>query len=95
MGEEAEPLYDDDTMRIMSEAYAAADKELGASGKALQVTMAVAIIRALNEGERDAERLAALAVSEVRGEGDGKVEAKPDPNPPLRPGWNNLVSLLS
>ena len=95
MGEEAEPLYDDDTMRIMSEAYEAADKELGVSDKVLQVTMAVAIIRALNDGERDPKSLAALAVSEVRGEGDGKAAAKPEPNPPLRPGRINLASLLS
>jgi len=70
MGEKAEPLYDDDTMRIMSEAYAAADRKLGVSDKALQVTVAVAIIRALNDGERDAARLASLALAEVGIEAD-------------------------
>jgi len=87
VGEEAEPLYDDGTMRIMSEAYEAADKQLGVSDKALQVTIAVAIIRALNDGERDPKRLAALAISEVRGEGSGRIEAEPDSEPPRRPGW--------
>jgi len=75
MGEEAEPLYDDDTMRVMSKAYGAADKELrvsGVSDKALQVTMAVAIIRAINDGERDAARLATLALAEVGIEAEGR-----------------------
>jgi hypothetical protein len=90
MGEESEPLYDDATVRLMSDAYEAADKEIGTSDKSLQVTMAVAIIRAINEGERDLDRLSALAVSSVRTED----EAKPAKKISLRPGWVNLTALL-
>lgn len=91
MGEDAEPLYDDETVRLMSEAYEAADKELGISDKALQVTMAVAIIRAINDGEREPARLTALALSAVRS--DSKSETKPEREP--RPGWINLAALLN
>ena len=93
MGESAEPLYDDETLRLMSEASEAADKELGTSDKALQVTMAVAIIRAVNEGERDPGRLAAAAVLAVRGESEEETER--EAKRPLRPGWINLASLLN
>jgi hypothetical protein len=90
MGQETEPLYDDATVRLMSDAYEAADKEIGTSDKALQVTMAVAIIRAINEGERDLDRLAALAVSSVRTDN----EAKPAKKSSVRAGWVNLTELL-
>lgn len=92
MGNNEEPLYDDAIMRLMSAAYEAADKELGSEDKALQVTMAVAVIRAINEGERDVERLTALAIASVRG---GSVEdEKPDGKSSQRPGWVNLSGLL-
>jgi len=91
MGENAEPLYDDETVRLMSEAYEAADKKLGTSDKALQVTMAVAIIRAINEGERDSARLTALAISAVRDDSQSETEPKGQP----RPGWINLAALLN
>ena len=101
MGEKAEPLYDDETMRLMSAAYEAAEKELGVSDKALQVTMAVAIIRAINDDERDLERLTALAVAAVRGDvqAEGEAEAEPGTKQgtksPLRAGWTNLTALLN
>ncbi len=96
MGETAEPLYDDETLRLMSEAYAAADKKLGTSDKALQVTMAVAIIRAINEDERDPARLAALAVEAVRVDSKPEPEQKAEPkSSTARPGWVNLAALLS
>lgn len=90
MGQEAEPLYDDATLRLMSDAYEAADKELGTSDKALQVTMAVAIIGAINGGERDLDRLSALAISTVRVED----VAKPENNRVARPSRVNLAALL-
>jgi hypothetical protein len=90
MGQETEPLYDEATVRLMSDAYEAADKEIGTTDKSLQVTMAVAIIRAINEGERDLDRLSALAVSSVRADN----EAKPAKKRPVRPGWVDLTALL-
>lgn len=90
MGEETEPLYDDETLRLMSEAYEVADKELATDDKALKVTLAVAIIRAINEGERDAKRLAALALSSARGEPPGP----PDDTPAPRANWVDLSGLL-
>lgn len=91
MGENGEPLYDDETVRLMSEAYEAADKKLGTPDKALQVTMAVAIIRAINDGERDSARLTLLALSAVRDE--SRPEPEPERQP--RPGWINLAALLN
>ncbi len=92
MGNKEDPLYDDAIMRLMSAAYEAADKELGSDDKALQVTMAVAVIRAINEGERDLERLTALAIASVRG--DGVEDEKSDGKSSQRPGWVNLSGLL-
>jgi hypothetical protein len=89
--EESEPLYDEATSRLMTEAYEAADKEVETSDKALQITMAVAIIRAVNDGERDLERLSALAVAAVRPEEDEKPAKKSS----LRPGWVNIAALLN
>jgi hypothetical protein len=88
MGQQAEQLYDDATMQLMSEAYEAAEKQVGTSDKALQVTMAVAIIRAINEGERDKGRLSALAVSAVRADND----TKPRRERASRPGWVDLAA---
>ena len=82
MGENAEPLYDDDTMRVMSEAYESADKDVGTTDKALQVTMALAIIRAINDGERDPDQLSAAAVAAVRGA--SKPDSKPQQKRPGR-----------
>ena len=96
MGESAEPLYDEETTRLMSKAYEAADKGLGTSDKAQQVTMAVGIIRAINEGERDPARLAALAVAAVRVDSRPEPEQKDEPkSSTARPGWVNLATLLS
>ena len=92
MGHKEEQLYDDEIMSLMSAAYEAADKEMGSADKALQVTMAVAVIRAINEGERDVERLTALAIASVRG-GRGEDE-KPDEKRLQRPGLVSLSGLL-
>jgi hypothetical protein len=94
MGEKAEPLYDDETTRIMSEAYEAADKKLGESDKSLQVTMAVAIIRGINDGERDVERLTALAISAVRGEAQAEASSEPS-SKATRSGWVDLTGLFN
>ncbi|MEI9902442.1 MAG: hypothetical protein WDN31_22805 [Hyphomicrobium sp.] len=91
MNQDAEPLYDDITMHLMSDAYEAADKEVGASDRALQVTMAVAIIRAINKGERDLERLTALAISAVRVENNARPKKD---NPVAWHGWVDLTALL-
>jgi hypothetical protein len=88
--EEPEPLYDDATSRLMTEAYEAADKEVGTSDRALQITMAVAIIRAVNDGERDLERLSALAVAAVTPKEDVKRARQSS----VRAGWVNLTALL-
>ena len=66
MGEDPEPLYDPALMRLMSEAYEAADRQLGKSIKAAQVAMALAIIRAINDGQRDRQKLIAAAVAAGR-----------------------------
>lgn len=91
MHEEAEPLYDDETLQLMARAYEAADKEFATADKALQVTMAVEIIRAINEGERDAARLTELALSAVRPEAAPAAGTKPV----TRPKWVDLAALLS
>ena len=92
MGEKADPLYDDETMRLMSEAYESADKDVGTTDKALQVTMALAIIRAINDGERDREQLSAAALSAVNVASE--PEAEQPQKRPLRPGWVNLSALF-
>ncbi len=71
MGKNSEPLYDADTMTLMSEAFSAAAKKVGDADKAAQVAMAVAIIGAINGGQTDRERLVAIAVAAARSEKAG------------------------
>ncbi|MTD96194.1 hypothetical protein GIW81_17790 [Hyphomicrobium sp. xq] len=65
----AKDAYPPELMELMSAAFDAAyDRLLFEPSQALQLQLATRIMAAVNNGERDPERLPAIALAEVQGE---------------------------